>query len=97
MERLDERDLQDVLRHVRAARHPVGVAIQRIAVALDQDAEGIAVTGEHAVDDRLIGVERFVGSSRLGAGLWHGASVIPTPRRGQGLRYRRTVRTRFVA
>jgi hypothetical protein len=38
VERLDERLLEDVLRDVRAAGHPHRVPVQRVAVAVDEDA-----------------------------------------------------------
>ena len=47
--------LNDFLRVMRIARHAVGEAIDVVAVALDENAIGIAVAGEGALDSDGVG------------------------------------------
>src|SRR5438067_1785944 len=63
---LDEADLEDVLSDVRASGHAESMAVERVAVAGDQDSKRVAVTREDALDNELIGVvpihDRDVGA-----------------------------------
>ena len=54
---LDERVLQNVGRIIRTPRHSHRVPIQRIAISNDEDRKGVLISGEDAIDDRLIGVD----------------------------------------
>src|SRR6185437_10101766 len=86
--RLDEAELEDVLRDVWTARHAERVTVERIAVAGNQRLEGVAISGEHALNDELIGVIR-INRGRLTSlhGLLsrlHDNRVTPFPRFGQG-------------
>ena len=53
---LDERQLQDVFRDIRAAGHAERVSVERITVPRDQHRELVALACEHALDYSLIRV-----------------------------------------
>jgi len=63
--RLDEGSLQNVFGNIRTSRHAECMSVKGIAVADEQDTEGVLRSGEHPADDLLIRIDLINGEIPL--------------------------------